>query len=232
MYTKEQLSYLIEQGSSNSVMAKKFNVSISTVARWLNAYGLVNSKNNRVIIKITKSEAENIIQLYADGHTCKSIAKMIDRHSLTVINVLKKSGIKIDKSRKGDKKTTYCIICGEHMSNYSYGANRCGTCNTNLRRYMVKLYAVKYKGGKCECCGWNGNVSGFDFHHESDKEFNLTGTNMAFRKWERVKKELDKCLLLCAICHRMEHNVYNDEKMIEAIKSYKGKIFTNLYATV
>ena len=29
-------------------------------------------------------------------------------------------------------------------------------------------------------------------------------------KWELVKLELDKCDLLCALCHRLEHSNYKN----------------------
>ena len=43
-----------------------------------------------------------------------------------------------------------------------------------------------------------------DFHHldPSIKEFNLTRNSIG---WEKLKPELDKCVLLCSNCHRMIH---------------------------
>jgi hypothetical protein len=34
-------------------------------------------------------------------------------------------------------------------------------------------------------------------------------------KWDDIKKELDKCILLCAICHRIEHSQYNNELFLK-----------------
>ena len=74
------------------------------------------------------------------------------------------------------------------------------------RRRKLKDMAIKYKGGKCEKCGYNKCNGALDFHHlnplEKDFSISSTGTTKSF---ERIKKELDKCILVCANCHREIH---------------------------
>lgn len=67
--------------------------------------------------------------------------------------------------------------------------------------------SVDYLGGKCNRCGYNKCIDALDFHHinPKEKDFNFS-ENGHCRSWERVKKELDKCELLCANCHREEHS--------------------------
>ena len=78
------------------------------------------------------------------------------------------------------------------------------------RRKKIKLMAIEYKGGKCVKCGYNKCVDALEFHHLSlDKDFNI-GTKGYTRSWDKVKIELDKCILLCANCHREEHNKINN----------------------
>lgn len=126
---------------------------------------------------------------------------------------LKQYNVKTDKNRK-------CLVCDNICEK-----NICGTCNTNLRRYRVKELAVNYLGGECERCKWSGDLSGFDFHHKNpvQKEFEPSAGVLANMSWEKVKKELDKCELLCAICHRKEHSNYENSKLISL--KYTGKIF-------
>jgi hypothetical protein len=73
------------------------------------------------------------------------------------------------------------------------------------RRTKEKLIA--YKGGKCELCGYNKNCpSAYDFHHRDPKkkEFGI-GQKGITRSLEKLKKEADKCQLLCRNCHAEVH---------------------------
>ena len=65
-----------------------------------------------------------------------------------------------------------------------------------------KRKAVEYKGGKCSLCGYDKCLTALEFHHVNPKEKELYNSHWTF---ERNKKELDKCILLCANCHREEH---------------------------
>lgn len=74
------------------------------------------------------------------------------------------------------------------------------------RRKKIKAMAIEYKGGKCQICGYCKYVGALDFHHkdETKKSFGL-GTNGLTRSWAKTKVELDKCILVCANCHREIH---------------------------
>lgn len=69
------------------------------------------------------------------------------------------------------------------------------------RRKKVKLMAVAYKGGKCAVCGYNKCIDALEFHHLTDKSFGISSKGYT-RSWEKIKAELDKCIMLCANCHR------------------------------
>lgn len=74
------------------------------------------------------------------------------------------------------------------------------------RRKKIRLMAVAHAGGKCIKCGYNKYREVLEFHHRdpTQKEFGV-GQNGLCRSWERVKKETEKCDLLCANCHRELH---------------------------
>ncbi|MFA6253318.1 MAG: HNH endonuclease signature motif containing protein [Patescibacteria group bacterium] len=74
------------------------------------------------------------------------------------------------------------------------------------RRKDVKIMLVKYKGGKCKTCGYKKSVEALEFHHinERKKKFGISGQGLT-RSWKSVKQEADKCILLCANCHRELH---------------------------
>lgn len=71
-------------------------------------------------------------------------------------------------------------------------------------RQRMKVQALEYKGFCCQRCGYRRCVNALDFHHidPSKKEFQIAAKICS---WEKMKTELDKCLLLCANCHREFH---------------------------
>ena len=103
---------------------------------------------------------------------------------------------------------TVCANCGRV---YVYDRRKghritiCNSCNANMQRRHRKARAVAYKGGSC-ACGYNRCLRALEFHHrEPDgKEFSIGG--MMSMSWERVKRELDKCDLVCSNCHREEED--------------------------
>jgi len=74
------------------------------------------------------------------------------------------------------------------------------------RRRKIREMAVKYKGGKCQLCGYKKCLQALEFHHinETGKDFGISDKGYT-RSWERVKREIDKCILICANCHRELH---------------------------
>lgn len=89
------------------------------------------------------------------------------------------------------------------------GAWRCKKCAADSvikRRRLLKVKAVEYKGGKCEICGYDKCIDALEFHHldPQKKEFGIAQKGYT-RSWNNVKKELDKCLLLCSNCHKELH---------------------------
>ena len=73
------------------------------------------------------------------------------------------------------------------------------------RRYDRKLWAIAYKGGKCQVCGVSNLIPAcYHFHHLRDKKHQI-GTIMN-HNIDTVKAELNKCILVCANCHITIHH--------------------------
>ena len=86
-----------------------------------------------------------------------------------------------------------------------HSRTKCNSCLSNHQRRSKKDLAIKYKGGKCQACGYDKCVRSLGFHHldRSNKRFQISGEFC--RSWEEIEKELDKCILLCQNCHGELH---------------------------
>ncbi len=76
--------------------------------------------------------------------------------------------------------------------------------DTSSYRREVKRKLIEYKGNKCQLCGYDKCQEALDFHHlnPDEKDFNISGGTKSF---ESLKPEVDKCILVCANCHREIH---------------------------
>ena len=76
-------------------------------------------------------------------------------------------------------------------------------------RRNKKIMATFYMGGECSICGYDKHYAALDFHHKDPdkKDFSISqNSNMS---WERVKRELEKCILICSNCHREIHSQWD-----------------------
>jgi hypothetical protein len=86
----------------------------------------------------------------------------------------------------------------------------CKECHNKkcvLRQKDVKQQCVDYLGGKCYVCEYNKCNSALEFHHKEPdkKDFALALASYKNCSFKAMKAELDKCVLLCANCHREVH---------------------------
>jgi len=65
----------------------------------------------------------------------------------------------------------------------------------------------KYIGGwVCNHCNFtHTTLTPFDFHHITPEEKEKEVSYLLTGRWENLKREVDKCILLCSNCHRIEH---------------------------
>lgn len=98
--------------------------------------------------------------------------------------------------------------------------HKCATCYHRKNRILKKARMIEYKGGKCARCGYCKYMGALEFHHrdENKKAFGLSTKITA--SWAVLKKELDKCDLLCSNCHKeIENELWNKSRDI--IKNQK-----------
>lgn len=87
---------------------------------------------------------------------------------------------------------------------YSYITSSCKTCEKK-RRERAKKISHNLKLNGCAICGYDKCDAALEFHHVNpeDKKFNITNKKILAN--QNISTELNKCILLCANCHREAH---------------------------
>lgn len=79
---------------------------------------------------------------------------------------------------------------------------------TYISMWAKKVKAIKLLGSKCIMCG-ESNMFVLDFHHKNPKEKQYNINDLKDGRWSIMEKELQKCNLVCANCHRELHSSLN-----------------------
>jgi len=91
------------------------------------------------------------------------------------------------------------------------------------RRRILKLKAINLLGGKCVLCGYDSHPGVLDFHHvdASTKMFGISSGGLS-RSWESIYNEIQKCILVCANCHREIELGLHDSEVIMVLHTLYG----------
>ena len=84
----------------------------------------------------------------------------------------------------------------------------CKKCNDEVaykKQKELKQRCVDMKGGKCVFCGYNKYVGSMDFHHTDPNEKEYSISDLRTYSFDKIKSELDKCILVCRNCHGELH---------------------------
>lgn len=102
--------------------------------------------------------------------------------------------------------------------------------NQKKRALLRKYEAIIKRGGACEKCGYCKNIAALEFHHKdpNEKEFGIDSRRFSNTDLEKLEKELEKCILLCANCHREIHNEnLNTNNIQDLLKNANKTTFSN-----
>lgn len=69
-----------------------------------------------------------------------------------------------------------------------------------------------------------------EFHHLNPLEKDEQPSKMIGKEWEDLKKEIDKCILLCSNCHREEHQKIDGRNALET--NFKGFQLSNFSSNI
>jgi hypothetical protein len=95
----------------------------------------------------------------------------------------------------------------------TYRRLQCRTCKQaqqNKRRQKIYTWLVEYKKTlSCSRCGF-ADYRALEFHHlePNRKDFAIADFMSRGASSARISKEIKKCVVLCANCHRIEHYSY------------------------
>lgn len=127
------------------------------------------------------------------------------------------------------------MFCSRQCQSKYYQAQGYNTKYSQKKDYhgtLIKYFLIQKRGGKCERCGYNKNISALEFHHldPNKKEFTLDSRNLERHSDEEILKEFDKCILLCANCHAEYHHPELEISNIDNIKTIcKGIKYRKLH---
>lgn len=104
-----------------------------------------------------------------------------------------------------------CKDCKREIDRVSYKSNSKGRKekvrkNASSRAKELRLYIENYrKSCSCKKCG-DVRYYVLDFHHLTDKKYNICAMASKGVSQETLDTELKKCIVLCANCHRELHH--------------------------
>ena len=140
-----------------------------------------------------------------DGLSQRDIATLKNVSQSTIRYWLKKHNLKT-----GFSEERTCKYCGTtDQENFSADAqNVCLNCKNQkyIQRWIrLKKEWIDYLGGECQKCGYKKYYGALEFHHRDPSMKDAVWSQI--KKWshDRIKKEIDKCDLLCSNCHRETH---------------------------
>lgn len=144
-------------------------------------------------------------------------------------------GKRIMNPRDLDSLTKYCSKCksiktiSEFRIRFRNDKTRrpslhcwCNNCTNEeclFRLREFKKKCIAYKGGSCIKCGYSKYAGALDFHHRDPNQKDFSFSKARRKMWSsKIEKELDKCDLLCANCHRETHKeTYIELKQIASV---------------
>lgn len=80
--------------------------------------------------------------------------------------------------------------------------------NAKRRETVDSIIAEYFPVLECSICGYNKCKQALDFHHvdENSKDYNISQFRSSGISRIKLREELQKCILVCANCHREIHS--------------------------
>ena len=248
MKLKDKIIKLREEGLKYDEIKEKLNCSKSTISYHCNNEGFGENYLEYKDFKIKTNDVDQVVSLRKDGKGYDDI-KIITELSIDKIKLIcRKNHLTSPKgfhkslaeSMKKEMQEYYDDCGSSYKVADKFGFNRQTVCKyiitkrkskmsdedrkksksknvVNWRR-RKKLDLIEYKGGGCEICRYNKSVRSLSFHHKDpmEKDFNVSAKGYSY---ERLKKEVDKCVLVCSNCHSEIHDEIEEKGYSEIVNN-------------
>lgn len=216
---RDSLATLLARGLSVEKIARRFGKHPSTVAYWMEKYGLEAAHRDRHAAKggIGREQLEAFV---AADMTIAEIAAEVELSKSTVRHWLGRYGLRThnrvgprlgEAARAGKDAgqaqiTAMCVHHGETVyvleGRGTYRCQRCRTEHISRHRKRLKALLVAEAGGRCRLCGYDAYVGALHFHHldPEQKRHGISGRGLTLSVAD-LRREAAKCVLLCSNCH-------------------------------
>ena len=115
------------------------------------------------------------------------------------------------------KRCSICSMVKDFDEFYrSYGRkdgrqSMCKPCHKEYeknRKREYRNYIQLLRSAPCACCGNQYHYLMMDFHHLDRSKKEIAVSDAISRGWSlsRIKKEIDKCIIMCKRCHTEVHH--------------------------
>jgi hypothetical protein len=107
-------------------------------------------------------------------------------------------------------KNNICYHCKKEIINpyRSCHGNLCRECRCRYeweKTLIRKIQVVELLGGKCHICGYDKYYGALHLHHIDPEQKEMSWKAMRVCSWEKMIKEVNKCVLICSNCHAEIH---------------------------
>jgi DNA-binding CsgD family transcriptional regulator len=183
---KEEILILRKNGKNYNEICEILNCSKGTVAYHCNNNNIGGNYVSKIKEKLSEVEIEELNTYYINH----SIDECVIKFNLGRSTVIKHT------------KNKYVKLNDDEIKHRNYN-------KVKTHRQRLKEKSIEYKGGCCEKCGYDRCNSALEFHHLNPNEKDFGIGSYSVLSWEKIKLELDKCIMVCANCHReIHHNLF------------------------
>lgn len=126
------------------------------------------------------------------------------------------------------QETKICTKCGieKPITEFNWRSKKDGTRRSECKECHSLFMKNKYQQKRetigeiksqlsCKKCGYNEYPVALDFHHIDPTQKDATVARMLANNYElnRTLQEIDKCICLCANCHRVFHFLEKEQNI-------------------